>query len=165
VNLRLPFCDAETLRWCMAHATVLKISDEELPAMARLLDLEGEIFEPDGSDSEESLTDWATAAASLMLDLSPSCSMVAITLGPHGSVLVTPTGRHRHTGFPVKVVDTIGAGDAFTAGMVHAYTRGASLEQVNTVSNLCGSYVASQPGATPELPRSLLAAIDMALTA
>jgi fructokinase len=165
VNLRPPFCDAETIRWCMDHATVLKISDEELPAVARLLGLESKLSVPDFRDFGEPLTAWATHAAHLMLEVSPGCSMVAITLGPHGSVLVTPSSGHRHPGFPVKVVDTIGAGDAFTAGMVHAYTRQAPLEQVNIVSNLCGSYVASQPGATPELPPSLLAAIEKILTA
>jgi fructokinase len=63
----------------------------------------------------------------------------------------------------VKVVDTIGAGDAFTAGLVHAYTRGASARQMNVVSNRCGSYVASQSGATPELADELLASIGAAL--
>jgi fructokinase len=164
VNLRLPFCDTETLRWSMEHASVLKISDEELPTVAHLLGLDSEISAPDFSDPGERLTEWATRAANLMLQLSPGCDMVAITLGPHGSVLVTPSASHRHNGFPVNVVDTIGAGDAFTAGMVHAYIRSALLEQVNTVSNLCGSYVASQPGATPELPPALLAAIDTTLS-
>ena len=89
--------------------------------------------------------------------------MVAITLGPHGSLLADHRRAHRHKGFEVEVVDTIGAGDAFTAGMVHAFLRGASLEQINTVSNLCGSYVASQPGATPELTPDLIAQIQATL--
>jgi len=63
----------------------------------------------------------------------------------------------------VKVVDTVSAGDAFTAGLVHAYIRGASLAQISEVSNLCGSHVASQAGATPELPPSLLQAIQSLL--
>jgi fructokinase len=61
----------------------------------------------------------------------------------------------RHNGYVVKVVDTIGAGDAFTAGLVHAYLQGATLEGISAVSNRCGSHVASQPGATPELPEEL----------
>jgi fructokinase len=82
--------------------------------------------------------------------------MIAITLGPHGSLLANRNETHRHEGFAVDVADTVGAGDAFTAGLVHAYMRGASLEHINMVSNLCGSYVASQPGATPQLPAQLL---------
>jgi sugar/nucleoside kinase (ribokinase family) len=47
--------------------------------------------------------------------------------------------------------------------MVHAFLRGAALEQINVVSNLCGSYVASQPGATPELTAELLERIKSTL--
>jgi fructokinase len=69
------------------------------------------------------------------------------------------SGTYRHPGYSVKVVDTIGAGDAFTGGMVHAYARQASLRQISDIANRCGSYVASQPGATPKLPRELLESI------
>ena len=54
------------------------------------------------------------------------------------------------------MVDTVGAGDAFTAGLLHAYLRGASLPQMAEIGNLCGSYVAAQPGATPALSAELI---------
>lgn len=163
VNLRMPFCSPETLQWCLKHATVLKISDEELPTVGHLLNIQPAFAESTGSLDRWSLTDWALDAAHVLLTAAPACRMVAITLGPHGSLLVDRRRYHRHAGFAVKVADTIGAGDAFTAGMLHAHMRGASLEQINTVSNLCGSYVASQPGATPELPQELFAEIQTAL--
>ena len=163
VNLRQPFCDAEILRWCLSHATVLKISDEELPEVGRLLGIPSIIAEPAGDDVDLELTEWATESACDLLAQAPQCRMVAITLGPHGSLLANREQAHRHDGFPTLVADTIGAGDAFTAGLVHAYLRQASLAQINTVSNLCGSYVASQQGATPELPPDLLARIREAL--
>jgi fructokinase len=50
----------------------------------------------------------------------------------------------------------VGAGDAFTAGMIHAGLRGASLSQMAEIGDLCGSYVASQPGATPPLSPALI---------
>jgi hypothetical protein len=46
---------------------------------------------------------------------------------------------------------------------VHAFVRGSTLAQTNIVSNLCGSFVASQPGATPELPPELLERVRDAL--
>lgn len=52
------------------------------------------------------------------------------------------------TGYAVRVVDTIGAGDALTAGLVYAYLRGASLRAMSAVSNRCGSYVVGHAGAT-----------------
>jgi fructokinase len=161
VNLRMPFCSTETLRWCLRQATVLKISDEELPEVARLLGMGSPVAAP--VEDDQALTKWAHTAAVALLDMAPRCRMVAITLGPHGSLLANRRGAHRHRGFAVQVVDTIGAGDAFTAGMVHAFMRGATLEQINLVSNLCGSFVASQPGATPELTVELLEKIESAL--
>ena len=53
--------------------------------------------------------------------------MVAVTRGGCGSLLVTREGWHEHPGIPVKVADTIGAGDAFTAAMTHYMLRGADL--------------------------------------
>ena len=162
LNLRKPFCNQEMLLWCLAHADVLKVSDEELPEVGRLL---GNTVLAAGLPSEDgaALTQSAEQAAAELLHLAPQCRLVAITLGPHGSLLADRFGTHRHTGFRVKVVDTIGAGDAFTAGMVHAFTRRSSLQQISDVANRCGSYVASQPGATPKLPASLLESIQTTL--
>ena len=66
------------------------------------------------------------AAAHALLGKFPGCQLVATTLGPHGSLLTTRESTFGHPGFPIKLVDTVGAGDAFTAGLVHAYLRGAS---------------------------------------
>jgi fructokinase len=156
LNIRTPFCTEEVLRWCMGHADVLKVSDEELPEVAKLLG-KPEVSAGFPCDSgEDALTDVATQAAVALLDSSPHCKLVSITLGPHGSLLASREGIYRHKGRVVEMRDTVGAGDAFTAGMVHAYIRGATLAQISEVSNLCGSYVASQFGATPELPASLI---------
>jgi fructokinase len=144
VNLRMPFYTPQILGWSMAHATVIKISDEELPMVFELLQKAGIVPAnlPHAADS--------------LLDCFPQCAMVAMTLGPHGSRLSTRCETSEHPGFPIKLVDTVGAGDAFTAGMVHAYLRGAPLREVAEIGNLCGSFVASQSGATPPLPPELI---------
>ena len=156
LNLRMPFCSEEVVRWSLAHTDVLKVSDEELSEVGRLL---GDPVITQGlagaKDSAESLTSAATDCAAALLGIAPQCKLVAITLGPHGSLLMDRKRSFRHNGYVVKVVDTIGAGDAFTAGLVHAYLQGATLEGISAVSNRCGSHVASQPGATPELPEEL----------
>jgi fructokinase len=54
-----------------------------------------------------------------------------------------------HPGFEVKVADTVGAGDAFTAALVHHFLRGASLAEMSEAANQWGSWVASQVGAMP----------------
>jgi fructokinase len=142
VNLRMPFCTPEILAWSMAHATVIKVSDEELPMVFSLLQIE--------------VSTNLSRAADLLLDYFPQCAMVAMTLGPHGCRLSTRGATGEHPGFPIKLVDTVGAGDAFTAGLVHAYLRGSSLKEIAEIGNLCGSFVASQSGATPPLPPQLI---------
>ena len=143
VNLRMPDCTPEVLHWSMAHATIIKLSDEELPQVFSML-------------NEQPAPNSLQAAAYTLLEDFPGCQLVAMTLGPHGCLLTTRESTFGHPGFPVKVVDTVGAGDAFTAGLVHAYLRGASLAQMAEIGNLCGSYVASQPGATPPLSPELI---------
>ena len=165
LNLRAPFGSAEVVRWCLSHTDVLKVSDEELPEVARLLGDPSISAGFPASADDESLTAAATHSAQALLEFAPQCRLVAITLGPHGSLLADRTGTFRHHGFEVKVADTVGAGDAFTAGLVHAYIRGASLAQISEVSNRCGSFVATQVGATPELPSELLEAIQSVLAA
>jgi fructokinase len=155
VNLRSPFVSSETLRWCIGHADVLKISDEELPEVGRLLDLK-ELAASFPAESDDQLTSAAADAASRLLEIAPDCRLVAITLGPRGSLLADKYSTNRHLGIPTQVVDTVGAGDAFTAGLAHAYMRGLELDTISQIANTCGSFVAGQQGATPELPPALL---------
>jgi len=64
-------------------------------------------------------------------------------MGPHGSLLVTRDAHDRHYGLPVKVADTVGAGDAFTAALVHFFLQDAPLQVLNEAGNQWGSWVAS----------------------
>jgi fructokinase len=81
--------------------------------------------------------------------LSHEVKLVCVTRGNAGSLLVSADDCSEHPGFKVKVADTVGAGDAFTAALVHGYLRGTSLAQINETANRVGAWVASQPGATP----------------
>ena len=89
--------------------------------------------------------------------------MVAVTRGGHGSLLVKREEWHEHQGYPVEVVDTIGAGDAFTAAMAHYMLRGADLLTLNEAGNRWGGWVASQTGAMPPLPEHIKAEMEAAI--
>jgi fructokinase len=129
-------------------ATVLKMNDAEAPLVLGMLGLPV----AGGSPSEQLLV-----GAERLLEEFPTLGMVAVTRGGQGSLLVTRDEWHEHPGFPVKVVDTIGAGDAFTAALAHYLLRGADLETLNEAGNLWGSWVASQPGGMPAVPEEVLA--------
>jgi fructokinase len=133
VNLRQNFYNAEILSSSMKLATIVKLNHEELPRIMHLFELE--------HHTEELSAQRLVALYNLRL--------VCITRGNGGSLLTSPDASHAHQGFRVKVADTVGSGDAFTAAMVHEYLRGASLQQMNEAANRIGAWIASQVGATP----------------
>ena len=154
VNLRPPFYSGEVIQESLELATVMKMNDEEVPLVLRLLGL------PKGEGPE---TDLLRQSAERLLSEFPALNMVAITCGGQGSLLVTRNEWDRHPGLPVEVADTVGAGDAFTAALTHYLLRGASLAMLNEAGNRWGGWVASQSGAMPELPEAVQAEIAAAI--
>jgi fructokinase len=156
VNLRAPFLSSEAVQESLELATVLKMNDDEAPQVLTLLGLPA----PQGLPSQrESTSSVLRLAAERLLEEFPSLRMVAVTRGCHGSLLVTREEWHEHPGISVRVADTIGAGDAFTAAMTHYLLRGADLATLNEAGNRWGAWVASQSGAMPALPETVLAGI------
>ncbi len=78
VNLRTPFFSGEVIQESLDLATVLKMNEDELPQVMRLLGLAGE---------EEPGRDGLRAGADRLLAEFPSLEMLAITRGGRGSVL------------------------------------------------------------------------------
>ena len=154
VNLRVPFYSSEVIQESLELATVMKMNDEEVPLVLRLLGL------PEGDDPA---ADPLRQGAQRLLNEFPALHMVAITCGGKGSLLVTREEWHRHPGLPVRVADTIGAGDAFTAAMTHYLLRGAGLATLNEAGNRWGGWVASQSGAMPPLPQAMHSEIAAAI--
>ncbi|MGA8500423.1 MAG: carbohydrate kinase [Candidatus Sulfotelmatobacter sp.] len=134
VNLRQNFYSVQVLAESLKLATIVKLNHEELPKIISLFELETSAEE----DSARQL-------------LSHEVKLVCVTRGNGGSLLVSADERSEHPGFKVKVADTVGAGDAFTAALVHGYLRGTSLAQISETANRIGAWVASQSGATPSL--------------
>ena len=113
------------------------MNDAEVPLVLSLL----------GLGAAQSLRE----GAELLLAEFAGLTLVAITRGGEGSLLVGRTEWNEHPGIPTNVADTIGAGDAFTAAMTHYLLRGAPLATLNEAGNRWGSFVASQSGAMPEI--------------
>jgi fructokinase len=154
VNLRTPFFSSEVVQESLELATVMKMNDAEVPLVLSLLGLPAE---------EDPVPENLRIGAARLLAEFPTLQMVAITCGPNGSLLVTRDEWHQHPGYPVRVADTIGAGDAFTAAMTHYLLRGADLPTLNEAGNRWGGWVASQSGAMPPLPESVRAEISAAI--
>jgi fructokinase len=150
VNLRQAFYSPEILAESMRLADIVKLNDEELPTVMRLSGFSG-------ADAGR-LSHGDELAAARELIGAYDLQLVCVTRGGRGSLLVRRGGdASEHPGFRVRVGDTVGAGDAFTAGLVHEYLRAAEsgrmdLDAMNEVANRVGAWVASEVGAMP-VPR------------
>jgi len=158
VNLRAPFYSGEVIQESLELATVMKMNDAEVPLVMGLLGLPE--AEPGGGELDG---EFLRAGAERLLSEFPTLHLVAVTRGGSGSLLVSRDEWHEHPGLPVKVADTIGAGDAFTAAMTHYLLRGAGLAMLNEAGNRWGGWVASQSGAMPPLSDAVRGEIEAAI--
>lgn len=159
VNLRAPFYSSEVVEESLGLANVVKMNEAETPLVLDLLGLAIE----NASNEVLPTSTYLRAASERLLNSLPSLRLVAITRGDRGSLLSTREEWHEHPGFSVKVADSIGAGDAFTAALAHYILRGASLATLNEAGNRWGSWMASQTGAMPVLPDDVRDAITSAI--
>ncbi len=143
VNLRQDRYSATLLHESFQHAHIVKLNDEELRTVCPLLDLGGEDLE----------------SMARQLCEHYELEVVCVTRGAEGSLVVTSTETVAHPGVPVDVVDTIGAGDAFTAVLASGYLRGVPLERVSEAANRLGAWVASQTGAMPSADEAVCSAV------
>ena len=136
INLRQNFYSPRLLEASFERANVVKLNHEELSPVQELLETSGE-------DEVSVCRKWIKRF---------HLQLVCITRGASGSLIVDNRAFDEHPGFRVEVKDTVGAGDAFTAGLVDAYLRRGTLVQLNRSANRMGAWVASHSGAMPAAP-------------
>ena len=77
---------------------------------------------------------------------------IVIKRGAAGCTIVEGAVPHDVPGFPVEVLNVIGAGDAFLSGLVYGWLGGRSLPESARLGNACGALVVSRHGCTPAMP-------------
>ncbi|WP_413669826.1 carbohydrate kinase [Mucilaginibacter sp. Mucisp86] len=137
VNLRPPHYTLSTIETLVARADVVKMNEEE----ANLLI----------GGSSASLRDQIGEFRSKY-----HSQTICVTRGEHGALVWHDHEFYDSPGCPVKVADTVGAGDAFLATFVSGLLSGKPMQQVVDKACSVGSYVASQRGANPVYPPELL---------
>jgi sugar/nucleoside kinase (ribokinase family) len=90
--------------------------------------------------------------------VSDDCELAAITRSELGSVAVERGEVHTIDAFPVRLVDTTGAGDLYAAGFLYAYTQGHDVSTCGRLGSLAAAEVISHTGARPEADLTELAA-------
>ncbi len=131
LNLRPGWADPEVVRWCLAHADVLKVNAEEWHVLRSQIGCEGD------------LPAWLAQT---------SLTAVCLTLGPEGLRWVGRDGTDLHLPAPVPcggVVDTVGAGDAVTAGVASGLARSEAPAVFLQRSLQAAAEVCGHPGALP----------------
>jgi fructokinase len=133
INLRQHYYSCEVIVESLMLADILKINDEEIRIVAGMLGL---------SD------DAVTACRELIGNF--GLRLVILTKGPEGSEVITADKVIPQGVDDVEIVDTVGAGDSFTAAFTVAYLRGDSLAEAQRLASATASYVCSRKGAMPE---------------
>jgi sugar/nucleoside kinase (ribokinase family) len=77
---------------------------------------------------------------------------LAMKLGAEGALGVRDGARVRVASIPIKVVDTVGAGDSFDAGFIYGYLNQWSLEKSLRLACVCGALSTQQAGGTNGQP-------------
>jgi len=138
INLRQHFYTTEIIQNSLKLANVLKLNNEELEVLGVINDIKGD---------ESSLLKKLVEKYNLQL--------AVLTRGGKGSLLVSPADISSHPGCPTNIVDTIGAGDSFTAATALGLLKGYNLSTINDHANRVAAFVCSQKGAMPLLPVDL----------
>lgn len=143
INLRQNFYTKEILCNSFRKCNILKINDEELVTVSRM-------FGYPGIDLQDKC--WILLAKY-------NLKMLILTCGVNGSYVFKP-GEVSFVETPeVNVVDTVGAGDSFTATFVSSIIKGLSVKEAHKLAVEVSAYVCTQNGAMPELPENLVSKI------
>ena len=134
VNLRQKYFSKEVLNDSFQLANIVKLNHEELPVIAQILDVRG-------ANIQSCLQNFIAK-----FDL----KLICLTRGANGSLLLKQKEVSENQGLKITVADTIGAGDAFTAGMTHGILHDWKLDKINEFANKVGAFVASKTGAMPD---------------
>jgi fructokinase len=139
VNLRQHFYSIGSIEASLERASILKLSNEELPVLKNAFSLSGSV--------EVQLSELKNRF---------ELKLIAYTRGAEGSLLIDGSGTDDHPGTTITTIDTIGAGDSFSATLCAGLLQGLPLAPLNENANQVAAYVCSQRGATPALPESIV---------
>jgi sugar/nucleoside kinase (ribokinase family) len=90
------------------------------------------------------------AATAALLARGPTT--IVVKQGAAGCTVATRDGSIQRPGFPITLVDTVGAGDSFASAFIAGWLRGGTLAQCATLANAMGALTATQRGAGTRIP-------------
>ena len=139
-NLRAPYYTTDVLIELMMKADFIKLNDEELFEISRKLDSPYNSFEQN---------------IKFIADKTNS-KQVCVTKGAFGAVLYYDEKFYYNSGYFIKVVDTVGAGDSFLASLIVRLLRGKSPQKSLNYACAIGALVAGEEGANPKISEEVI---------
>ena len=139
INLRQHFWSREIIVESLELANVLKLNDEELLVVAKLLGLTG-----DDAHQMRALAKTFRLKA------------VALTKGADGSSLLVAGELVRRPGSQLAVANTVGTGDSYTAALARGLFAGHEPKDIIESAHRVADYVCTQPGAMPPIPAEVM---------
>jgi len=134
INLRPASYTPAIVRQSIEAADMVKLNDDEVTAVEAMV-----------GRRHNSIEDFARDLAG-QYDLNG----VAVTMGARGCALLLHGEYVEAPGYPVQVADTVGAGDAFSAALLHGVGAGWPAAEIVDLANRVGALIASRPGAVPD---------------
>ncbi|MBT8254022.1 MAG: carbohydrate kinase [Bacteroidia bacterium] len=135
INLRPPHYEQAVLEYLMQEADFIKFNDDELFEIAAKM---GSPFHSIEQNihyiSKQTQTD-----------------RICVTKGRHGAVLLYDGKLYYNSGYLIKVVDTVGAGDSFLGTLTHYLLNGEDPQKAVDYACAVGALVAQSEGANPEI--------------
>ena len=141
VNLRPPHYTLSTIETLAAGANVIKMNEDE----AKLL------IGSSSDDLKQIITEFQKKYHS---------QTICVTRGEHGAIAWHDYEFYEHPGCPVKVVDTVGAGDSFLATFINGLLNNHPMPQILDKACRIGAFVAGSRGANPKYNADVLEMIN-----
>lgn len=133
INLRKDCFNKELIHESLQYCSMLKLNDEEVEVLSQMF-------------FGENLTmqDFCARIA-----LEYNLEVVVVTAGAKGCYILEGLELFFVNGYPSKVVDTVGAGDSFSAAFVFHYLKQGDALVAADIANRLGAFVASSRGPLP----------------
>lgn len=160
LNLRAPFYHRELIEELLYTSDVFKLNDDELFIVASMFGermfsvpkKEMGLFET--SDPSEIRADLVDGLQHFMRSF--DIKYLVLTAGSNGSFLMDASGNRSFCpAAKVDIVDTVGAGDSFTAVCTVGLLKGRPLDEINRKANEYAAYICTQSGAMHVYPEAI----------
>jgi fructokinase len=135
VNLRAPFYNKELLINLMMQSDFIKFNDDELYEISAFMNSPYHSLEQN----------------ILFIAEQTNTKHICVTKGNHGAVLYYNEKMYYNSGYKIDVMDTVGSGDSFLAGLLSKLLINSNPQEAIDFACALGAIVAKNEGANPKI--------------